>query len=140
MIQLRCRSSRRTFPASHWLHCGTLLVYSCSLLLVLTVSLAACTAAGAPALGTSTRTPGVTTTPTAAVPTISTPLVSYKGHSDNVDMVAWSPDSQRLASASDDGTLQVWEATTGRLFWKAAPARYVLRCRLVPRRQMDRRR
>jgi len=28
--------------------------------------------------------------------------------------VAWSPNSVRLASASNDGTVQVWEASTAR--------------------------
>jgi len=27
--------------------------------------------------------------------------------------VAWSPDGQRIASGSDDGTVQVWNATDG---------------------------
>jgi COMPASS component SWD3 len=32
----------------------------------------------------------------------------FTGHTRGVSDVAWSPDSTRLASASDDGTVQVW--------------------------------
>jgi eukaryotic-like serine/threonine-protein kinase len=41
------------------------------------------------------------------------PLYIYHGHSSMVRDVAWSPDGIRIASASDDGTVQVWDATTG---------------------------
>jgi len=34
----------------------------------------------------------------------------YPGHSDWVNAVAWSPEGQRIASASDDQTVQVWQA------------------------------
>ena len=44
-----------------------------------------------------------------------TMLLTYAGHSDYVDAVAWSPDGQYLASGSWDGTVQVWDAHTGRL-------------------------
>lgn len=37
------------------------------------------------------------------------PLI-YRGHTDVVEAVAWSHDSKRIASASDDKTVQVWEA------------------------------
>jgi serine/threonine protein kinase len=37
----------------------------------------------------------------------------YRGHTDNVNGIAWSPDGTRMASASFDGTVQVWDATTG---------------------------
>ena len=39
---------------------------------------------------------------------------TYTGHSDAVSGVAWSPDGQRIASASSDGTVQVWNAANGR--------------------------
>ncbi len=41
------------------------------------------------------------------------PLYTYRGHSDSVDTVAWSPDGKRIASASSDTTVQVWDAIDG---------------------------
>ena len=35
---------------------------------------------------------------------------TYQGHSDYVSAVAWSSDGTRIAYASNDGTVQVWEA------------------------------
>ncbi len=40
-------------------------------------------------------------------------LFTYKGHSDWVSAVAWSPDGQRIASCSVDQTVQVWNANDG---------------------------
>ena len=37
----------------------------------------------------------------------------YDGHTDWVNALAWSPDGTRIASASKDKTVQVWDATTG---------------------------
>jgi len=36
------------------------------------------------------------------------------GHSDDVNSVAWSPDGTKLASGSDDQTVRIWEAATGK--------------------------
>jgi WD40 repeat protein len=41
-------------------------------------------------------------------------LLSLEGHSEAVWSVAWSPDGARLATASDDGAVKVWNAETGR--------------------------
>jgi len=37
----------------------------------------------------------------------------YHGHTDGVQTVAWSPDSNRVVSGSIDKTVQVWDAITG---------------------------
>jgi serine/threonine protein kinase len=37
-------------------------------------------------------------------------LYTYRGHSDTVQAVAWSPDGKRIASGSIDETVQVWKA------------------------------
>src|SRR5438132_244392 len=44
---------------------------------------------------------------------LRTALYTYRGHSAGVMEVAWSPDGTRLASASNDGTVQVWGAANG---------------------------
>jgi WD40 repeat protein len=41
-------------------------------------------------------------------------LLTLEGHDGKVNTVAWSPDSQRLATASGDKTVKVWDAATGR--------------------------
>jgi WD40 repeat protein len=41
------------------------------------------------------------------------PRVTYRGHSGVVRFVAWSPDRQRIASASWDKTVQAWNASNG---------------------------
>ncbi len=39
----------------------------------------------------------------------------FEEHSDQVNDMAYSPDGTRLASASEDGTVKVWNAQTGAL-------------------------
>jgi serine/threonine protein kinase len=41
-------------------------------------------------------------------------IYTYRGHTAGVYVVTWSPDSKRIASTSDDWTIQVWDAITGR--------------------------
>jgi WD40 repeat protein len=38
-------------------------------------------------------------------------VVTYKGHSNYVVSLAWSPDGKRIASGSYDDTVQVWDPT-----------------------------
>lgn len=38
---------------------------------------------------------------------------AYRGHADWIQALSWSPNSARIASASVDKTVQVWDATTG---------------------------
>jgi WD40 repeat protein len=45
------------------------------------------------------------------------PLLVYHGHRQKVLAVAWSPDALHLASGSDDGTVHVWDASTGKLIF-----------------------
>jgi eukaryotic-like serine/threonine-protein kinase len=46
---------------------------------------------------------------------IGTTRLTYTGHSFYVKAVAWSPNGTHLASGSGDSTVQVWDATSGRL-------------------------
>jgi WD40 repeat protein len=41
--------------------------------------------------------------------------MSYDGHTNEVNTVAWSPDGRYIASGSSDQTVQVWDARTGSL-------------------------
>jgi serine/threonine protein kinase/Tol biopolymer transport system component len=40
----------------------------------------------------------------------------YKGHSGRVNGLTWSPNGQRIASVSNDKSMQVWDSSTGKQF------------------------
>src|SRR5947209_1123557 len=71
--------------------------------------------ASPPSLPPSSPLPPKTSSPgtTTLTPQVVT-LLTYHGHSDSIHALAWSPDGKSIASASDDATVQVWNATTGR--------------------------
>ncbi|RKU20242.1 hypothetical protein C6503_06625, partial [Candidatus Poribacteria bacterium] len=39
--------------------------------------------------------------------------LTLKGHTDNVNALAFTPEGQTIASGSDDGTIRLWETSTG---------------------------
>jgi WD40 repeat protein len=45
--------------------------------------------------------------------TTTSTLYTYTGHTNIINSLAWSPTSQRIASASADNTMQVWDAQNG---------------------------
>ncbi len=48
-------------------------------------------------------------------PPVGTTLQIFTGHSDWVIATAWSPDGSRIASASNDKTVQVWDSTSAQV-------------------------
>jgi eukaryotic-like serine/threonine-protein kinase len=52
-------------------------------------------------------------TPTSTSLPIGTTFYTYRGHSSKIRVLAWSPSGKRIASGSDDYTVQVWDASTG---------------------------
>lgn len=45
---------------------------------------------------------------------IGSTVSTYSEHfAGAINAIAWSPDGKRIAAAGDDGTVQVWDATTG---------------------------
>jgi WD40 repeat protein len=40
-------------------------------------------------------------------------VVIYRGHTDTVNTVAWSPDGKSIASGAADGTVRLWDVATG---------------------------
>ncbi len=103
-----------------WLYRILLAVSYCGLICLFT----ACRSSGASANVPST-TPATPTTPTTltatATPTSTSSeqptatILAYKGHTDIVNTVAWSPDGKRIASGSDDHTIQIWDDATGKM-------------------------
>jgi len=95
------------------------------LLISLALWLTACGSTASPGSATpQASTPTATPSPTPAVPVISSALTTYKGHSGPVIDISWSPDSTRIASCGNDGTVQVWNAKTGKALWNTAIGRY----------------
>src|SRR5437764_14699660 len=94
-------------PLARYNQLLNLLLTGCLLLV-----LAACSSSG----GTSPAATGKKFSPlrpaSAAIP-LGTTFYIYRGHTSSVFGVAWSPDGKRIASASLDGTVQVWDDSTG---------------------------
>src|SRR5260221_1137270 len=57
-----------------------------------------------------TPTPTATSMPSALPHALGSRLYTYRGQTDYVFTVAWSPDGKRIASGGNDSTAQVWNA------------------------------
>ena len=55
-------------------------------------------------------------------------LRSFEGHDSFINWLAWSPDGARLASASSDQRIQVWDAQTGRRVGELVGHKGQVRC------------
>src|SRR5207249_5013792 len=84
-----------------------LLGTSCLLLLLAACSFSAGASPAAPSKKSSPLMPAPASIP------LGTTFYTYRGHTSPVFGVAWSPNGKRIASASLDGTVQVWDDTTG---------------------------
>ncbi|GHO92240.1 hypothetical protein KSF_022880 [Reticulibacter mediterranei] len=49
------------------------------------------------------------------LPLVGTTLSTYRGHTDIVEALVWSPDGTAIASAGGDRTVHIWNALTGQL-------------------------
>ena len=65
-----------------------------------------------PSIAKTPSSSGITATPAtpAASPVVT---LTYRGHSEKIHQLAWSPDGQYIASSSLDETIQVWNAQNG---------------------------
>jgi WD40 repeat protein len=102
----------------------------CCILFLLLAGCASSTASsptGTAGASTPTTTPTMapTATPTPNIPTLSTALLTYKGHSKAALGFAWSPDGKEIVSGSDDGTVQMWDTKTGKRLWNYNTGTYV---------------
>jgi len=46
----------------------------------------------------------------------------FKGQSGAILSLSWSPDDKQIVSASQDGSLQVWEALSGKSLFQVSPS------------------
>jgi WD40 repeat protein len=69
----------------------------------------------------------------AAVPTVESHcLQSFQGHTNWVFTVVYSPDESRLASASADGTVRIWDVATGECLQILPHEHWVIRVLFTP--------
>jgi len=88
---------------------GSLVWRACSQPILVSSKSGPARTSGAPGTPGTPGTPRPTPSP---IP-LGSALYTYRQHTALVNAVAWSPDSKRIASASDDNTVRVWDATTG---------------------------